>query len=39
MTQGMDIVHAIEKVPTTSRMGMQDVPAEDVVIQTVVVVE
>jgi len=39
VTQGLDIVHAIEKVPTTSRMGMQDVPAEDVVIQTVTVVE
>jgi len=39
VTQGMDIVHAIEKVPTATRMGMQDVPAQDVVIETVVVVE
>lgn len=39
VTQGLDIVHAIEKVPTTTRMGMQDVPSEDVVIQTVTVVE
>jgi peptidyl-prolyl cis-trans isomerase B (cyclophilin B) len=39
VTQGLDIVHAIEKVPTTTRMGMQDVPAQDVVIETVVVIE
>ena len=39
VTQGMDIVHAIEKVPTATRMGMQDVPTQDVVIETVVVVE
>ena len=39
VTQGMDVVHAIEKVPTTTRMGMQDVPSQDVEIKTVTVVE
>ncbi|MHB8472501.1 MAG: peptidylprolyl isomerase [Gammaproteobacteria bacterium] len=39
VTQGMDVVHAIEKVPTTTRMGMQDVPTQDVEIKTVTVVE
>ena len=39
VTQGLDIVHAIEKVPTTTRMGMQDVPTQDVVIETATVVE
>jgi peptidyl-prolyl cis-trans isomerase B (cyclophilin B) len=39
VTQGMDIVNAIEKVKTTNNMGMSDVPAEDVVIESVVVVE
>ncbi len=39
VTQGLDIVHAIEKVPTATRMGMQDVPKEDVVIEKVEVVE
>jgi len=39
VTQGMDVVHAIEKVSTTTRMGMQDVPSQDVEIKTVTVVE
>ena len=37
VTDGMDVVHAIEKVGTTSRMGMQDVPVETVVINKVTV--
>lgn len=39
VTQGIDVVHAIEKVPTTTRMGMQDVPSQDVEIKSVTVVE
>ena len=39
VTQGMDIVQAIEKVKTTSRMGHQDVPEQDVVIESVTVLE
>jgi peptidyl-prolyl cis-trans isomerase B (cyclophilin B) len=37
VTDGMDVVHAIEKVSTTNRSGMQDVPAETVVINKVTV--
>ena len=33
---GMDIVDQIKKVPTTSRMGHQDVPVEPVVIEEVI---
>lgn len=32
VTQGMDIVHAIENVATTNKAGHGDVPVEDVVI-------
>ena len=39
VTQGMDVVHAIEKVQTGSRMGFQDVPTDDVVIKSVTLVE
>jgi len=39
VTEGMDVVRAIEKVQTATRMGMQDVPTEDVVIKSVSVVE
>ena len=35
VTDGMDVVHAIEKVDTTMRAGMQDVPSETVVINKV----
>ena len=37
VTDGMDVVHAIEKVNTTIRSGMQDVPSETVVINKVTV--
>jgi len=37
VAEGMDTVHAIEKVATGSRAGHQDVPLEDVVIQKVTV--
>lgn len=33
VTEGMDVVNAIEKVETGSRHGHQDVPLEDVVIE------
>ena len=35
VTDGMDVVHGIEKVDTTMRAGMQDVPSETVVINKV----
>ena len=35
VTSGMDVVHSIEKVDTTMRAGMQDVPSEAVVINKV----
>jgi peptidyl-prolyl cis-trans isomerase B (cyclophilin B) len=35
VVDGMEIVNAIVKVPTTSKMGHQDVPAEDVIIESV----
>ena len=37
VTGGIDVVHAIEKVNTTIRSGMQDVPSETVVINKVTV--
>ncbi len=37
VTEGMDVVHAIEKVSTTNRGGHQDVPGDDVVIESVTV--
>lgn len=37
VTNGMDIVDKIKKVKTTSRMGHQDVPVENVVIEKVTV--
>jgi peptidyl-prolyl cis-trans isomerase B (cyclophilin B) len=37
VVEGIDIVQAIEKVATTSRAGHQDVPQEDVVIESVTV--
>jgi peptidyl-prolyl cis-trans isomerase B (cyclophilin B) len=37
VTDGIDVVHAIEKVNTTIRSGMQDVPSETVVINKVTV--
>ncbi len=37
--EGMDVVHEIEKVPTTTRNGHRDVPVEDVVIEKVIVEE
>lgn len=39
VTEGLDVVHAIEKVATGSRGGHQDVPQEDVVIEKVTVEE
>jgi peptidyl-prolyl cis-trans isomerase B (cyclophilin B) len=35
VTEGMDVVEAIKKVPTTSKSYHQDVPVDDVVIQSV----
>lgn len=34
VTEGMDVVNLIKGVPTTSKAGHQDVPAEDVIIET-----
>jgi peptidyl-prolyl cis-trans isomerase B (cyclophilin B) len=39
VVQGMDVVNAILAVKTTSKMGHQDVPAEDVVIESVQVID
>ena len=39
VTDGMDVVQRIEKVMTTSRGGHQDVPVEDVIIESVSVKE
>lgn len=33
VVEGMDVVHAIENVPTTSRKGYRDVPAKPIVIK------
>ncbi len=37
VVEGLEVVKDIEKVPTTSRDGHQDVPQEDVVIESVTV--
>lgn len=37
VTEGMDVVDKIKKVTTTNRSGHQDVPAENVVIEKVVI--
>lgn len=39
VTEGMDVVKKIEQVSTTSRMGHQDVPVTDVVIQSAEIAE
>lgn len=39
VVEGMDVVHAIEKVATGNRGGHGDVPVEDVIIEKVTVVE
>jgi peptidyl-prolyl cis-trans isomerase B (cyclophilin B) len=39
VTDGMDVVHAIEHVQTGNRSGMQDVPLSEVIINKVTVVE
>jgi peptidyl-prolyl cis-trans isomerase B (cyclophilin B) len=39
VTDGMDVVHAIEHVQTGNRSGFQDVPLDEVVINKVTVVE
>ncbi|MGB0360917.1 MAG: peptidylprolyl isomerase [Endozoicomonas sp.] len=39
VVEGMDVVKKIEKVKTTSKAGHQDVPVEDVVIESVEVLE
>ncbi len=39
VTEGMDIVNKIKEVKTTTRAGHQDVPADDVVIESAEVIE
>ena len=39
VVEGMDVVEKIKKVPTTMKAGHQDVPAEDVVIESASIVE
>lgn len=39
VTAGMDVVHKIKAVPTTQRQGYQDVPVNDVIIESVTVSE
>ena len=39
VVEGMDVVNKIKGVPTTSRAGHQDVPAEDIVIEKAEIVE
>jgi len=39
VVEGMDVVDKIKKVPTTNRMGHQNVPVDNVVIEKVVVNE
>lgn len=39
VVEGMNIVESIEKVSTTSRMGHQDVPVEDVIIESARIVD
>ena len=35
VTKGLDVIEKIRKVPTTSRAGHQDVPKDDVIIESV----
>ncbi len=37
VTDGLDVLEAIKKVPTTNRAGHQDVPKDTVVIEKVIV--
>ena len=39
VVEGMDVVHAIKAVATTSKAGHQDVPSEDVIIEKAEIVE
>ncbi|MCJ8168043.1 peptidylprolyl isomerase [Atopomonas sediminilitoris] len=39
VVEGMDVVNSIKQVATTGRMGHQDVPVEDVVIERAEIVE
>jgi len=39
VTEGMDVVKRIKGVPTTTRAGHQDVPADDIVIESAEVIE
>ena len=39
VTEGMDVVHAIEQAPTTTKAGHQDVPVDPVIIEKVTVDE
>jgi peptidyl-prolyl cis-trans isomerase B (cyclophilin B) len=39
VVEGMDVVNAIKGVATTSRMGHQDVPVEDVIIEKAKIIE
>jgi cyclophilin family peptidyl-prolyl cis-trans isomerase len=39
VTDGMDVVEAIENVPTANKGGQQDVPVSDVIIEKVTVQE
>jgi peptidyl-prolyl cis-trans isomerase B (cyclophilin B) len=39
VVEGMDIIDEIKKVPTTSRLGHQDVPVEPVVLEKVIIAE
>lgn len=39
VTEGMDVVNKIKVTPTTTKAGHQDVPADDVIIESATVVE
>jgi len=39
VVEGMDVVNRIKGVPTTTRAGHQDVPADDIVIESAEVIE
>ena len=39
VVEGMDVVNRIKGQPTTTRAGHQDVPAEDIVIETAEIIE
>ncbi len=39
VTEGLDVVQAIEKVTTTSKSRHQDVPVDDVIIESVTIIE